>query len=519
MKTKSKNYLGGAALLTVGLLFTKFIGMFFKLPLTATIGDYGMGLYGYPYTIYSTFLTISTSGLPVAVSKMVSESVSKNNYKQAYKIFYIAFIALAVLGGLASVVMFAGANMFIKAFSWDPNTYYSIVALSFAPFFVALISVVRGFFQGLQIMQFTSISQILEQIGRVGVGLALAVFLTKTRGVEYGAAGATFGAVAGAVIAFVFLYIAYIVYRNKNSEVVALQPAEIPVQSTRRLLKTLLLIAIPVTIGGVVTTIMDLINSATISSCLQTAGYTLKEATTLYGRLSQKAQTLVNVPLVLGTALATSLVPAISESLALGKKAAARTRATMALKICMLISIPAAVGLSTLAEPIIKLLYPSAPEGYELLAGLSYVTIFTIGMSTTQGILQGAGRFYRPIKNILIGAAIKYVMNIMLVSDPVYGIYGAVISTICASAAIFLLNYYDVKRFVGLENIVPCLLKTLLASTAMGLFCHYFYGWLSAMISYKITVLLTIVLAVIIYAGIILLTRAFTKDDFRAVRG
>ena len=189
---KSKNYVWGALILTVGSLISKFLGIFFKIPLTNIMGDYGMGLYGYAYPLYVTFLTVSTAGLPSAVSKMVAESVSGENHRQAYRIFWIAFFTLAVLGISSSAVMFFSAQWFIDTFNWDPLAYRSIIALSIAPFFVCLISVVRGFFQGMQMMVYTSVSEILEQVGRVGVGVSLAVFWFRTRGVEWGAAGATF---------------------------------------------------------------------------------------------------------------------------------------------------------------------------------------------------------------------------------------------------------------------------------------------------------------------------------------
>lgn len=413
--------------------------------------------------------------------------------------------------------MFSGAKLFIKAFSWENEVYYCIVALSFAPFFVSLISVVRGFFQGMQMMTFSAISEIIEQIGRVIIGILLAYVLTSSRGVALGAAGATFGAVAGAILAFIFLYICFLRIRAKNSPLIAAQP-DMHIDASKTILKHILVIAIPVTFSAVVTTIMDLINSATISGCLQTAGYTIKEATTLYGQLSTKGSTLVNVPLVLGTSLATSLVPSVSESVVKGDKAAIRSKASLSIRMAFLVSIPAAVGLSLLAEPIVKLLWSRTPEGWEMLAGLSYVVVCTIGASTLQGILQGIGRYYVPLKNLLAGAVVKYVMNILLVANPDYGIYGAIFSSVFASFVIYLLNYYSVKKYVGIDNIGSGMFKTVLASAAMGVACKFSYEFLCGLMSFKIALLIAIVISVVVYGGIVLLTKAFTIEDFKNAR-
>ncbi len=517
MSERKKNYLTGAAILAAGGIFAKFLGMFFKIPLAGTIGDYGLGLYSYAYPLYNTFLSISVVGLPVAVSKMVAERASLGNYKGAYKVFYVAFITLAVLGGLGSLMMFAGANFFIKIFNWEQDAYYSIIALSLAPFFVAMVSAVRGFFQGMQSMTFSSISQIVEQIGRVGVGLALAIILTNTYGVSYGAAGATFGATAGAVIAFLFLYTIFILYRSKQSYLLNRQQTSSK-ESSKVILKALLLMAIPVAFGGLVTTVMDLINTATIPSCLQHAGISSELATTLFGQLEQKAQTLVNVPLVIGSALSASLVPAISESYARKDKQKVIKKTSLAIRMTFIISLPCAVGLSILSEPIMRLLF-GKNSGYLMLTYLAYVVVFQVAMTSLQGILQGSGRFYKPLKNLIIGAIIKYLFNIALISNPDVGIYGAIYSTMFASFVIFLLNYIDVKRYIGIEKISFAIIKTIIAATAMGVFAKISYNILELLIGYKFAVLISIVLSAGIYFAIIYLTKALTKDDIKAVRG
>lgn len=517
-KTKSKNYVLGALILSIGSLISKFLGIFFKIPITNALGDYGMGLYGYAYPLYVTFLTVSTAGLPSAVSKMVSESVSKGNYKQAYRIFWIAFATLATLGAASSLIMYFSADWFITTFAWDPKSYQSIVAISIAPFFVCLISVVRGFFQGMQNMVFTGISEILEQIGRVVIGVYLAIYWLGTRGIEWAAAGATFGAVAGALIAFVFLYIAFFVYKNKNRSDVLLQPEEIVPSASKDLFRSLIMIALPIAFSSIVSTMMDLINSATIPLCLEKIGYAQELITDLYGQLTSKAQTLVNIPLVLGASLAVSLVPAISESVAKNDGEMAKSKVTLAVKLSFLIALPCAMGLSLLAEPIIRLLFVNSQTGFDILRWHAFTVVFTIAMTVLQGILQGAGKYYVPLVNMIIGGLVKLVFNLILVRIPVLNIYGSVMSTIIATFVIFVLNLRAVKKFIGYGKLWLPVAKLVLSTAVMSVGCVLSYGFLLKLMSYKIAVLVAIAISVVIYAGMVLVTKAITMDDIKSVR-
>lgn len=515
---KNKNYITGALILSIGALLSKFLGMFFKIPITNTIGDYGMGLYGYVYPLYSTFLTVSTAGLPSAVSKMIAECISEGNYKKTYRIFYIAFITLALFGMLASVIMFTGANAFIRIFSWDSNAYYCIIAISFAPFFVGMVSAIRGFFQGMQNMQYTGISQVIEQIGRVAVGVSLAVYLMKTRGVAWAAAGASFGAVAGAVLAFVYLYISFGIYRNKHKDMISAFPADSDKSDNSEIFRSLIAIAIPIALSSVINTLMDLINSVTISNCLLKIGYSTKEATDLYGQLTSKAQTLINVPLVIGTSLSASLVPSISESLIKKDNKKAREKATLAVRIAFLFAIPASIGLNLLAEPIIGLLFSKAAAGYEMLALLSYSIVFSVLMNGLQGILHGAGKYYIPLVNMLAGGILKIILNNILITVPALNIYGSIIATIAATFTIALLNFAAVKKYVGFGKLFIPTVKTLAASGIMAIVCKVSYSTLLNIMSFKIAVTVSILLSIASYGLSVIIIKAITLDELRSVR-
>ena len=513
---KGKNYLTGAAIIAAGGLIAKFLGIFFKIPIDNIIGSYGFGLYSFAYPLYSTFLSISVIGLPVAVSKMIAERMSRGDYFNARKVFRLAFMTLAILGAVGSLVMFFGANFFIKIFKWDVNAYYSIVALSIAPFFVTIISAFRGYFQGMQLMSMSSISQIIEQIGRVAVGVFLAWYLTEQFGVVYGAAGAVFGAVVGAILAFFFLQGMY-VYQNKKEKTLRENQKNIVAESTKSILKTLLIISIPITLGGMITTVMDLINSVTISDGLLKSGLDQVTVTELYGILEQKAQTLINVPLIIGSALSASLVPSISASFAKNDKLMARKKVSLAIRVAFIIGIPSSIGLSVLSEPIISLLFGTS-EGGDMLGALAYVVIFTIGMTSLQGILQGAGKFYQPLINMAIGTIVKLVLNLWWLPNPELGIFGAIYSSIVASAVIFLLNLYQVKKHIGFNNVWISVTKSFVAALIMGVVARFIYDLINVSVGSSIAVLVAILVAMLVYFVIIVISKAFTREDFQAVR-
>jgi len=481
------------------------------------LGDYGMSFYTKAYPLYNTFLSVSTIGLPTAVSKMVAERSVLGNDSGAKKVFKLALRLMATIGAASSALMFLGARFFADVLYRSPGTYYSIIALAAAPFIVALISAYRGYFQGIQKMAVSSASQIIDQLFRVGCGVGAAFLFLRIYGdVIYGAAGASFGATVGAFAALLFLVAAYFV-DNRINRAANLGVAN---ENAMDVYKKLLTIALPIAAGGLVTTVMSLINSITIPSGLIIAGFTAENADVLFAKLENKAQALLNVPFVLGTSLAASLVPSISASIARNERRMATAKTTLAIKCSMLVSLPAAIGLSTLAGPLINLLFKDAdPVDAALLQWLAYVVIFTLGMTTLQGILQGAGYYYKPIKNMIIGAVIKFGLNVVLVRMGNINIYGAIISSTVASAVIFLLNFYDVKKHIGIGSLAASVVKILGCSVIMGMQAVFGYAFLAPKIGWRIAAIVVVGFCVVLYLGLVVITKAVTMEEIQEIRG
>ncbi|MCR1899021.1 polysaccharide biosynthesis protein [Irregularibacter muris] len=514
-----KSYLKGAAILGVGAILAKFLGIFFKIPLARYIGDIGLGLYAYPYPIYNFFLAISVIGLPVAISKLVSERVAVGNFREAHRVFKVALNLLIIFGTVSSLILFGFSKVIIKVLNWHPDTYYALLGIAFAPFFVSVMSAFRGYFQGLQIMTPTAISQLIESFARVIIGLGLTIFLVKAYGIPQAAGGASFGATAGAMAGSAFLILLY-TRKSKFFHRRIRQSPKGKSEATGKIIHGLLKIAIPASIASVVTSLMGIIDTAMVPARLGVAGFNIDQAAALFGQMSQKAQTLVNVPLTLSIALSTSLVPAISEAVALRDRKEVQNRIELGIRTVLLIALPSAIGLSFLADPIINLLFGAGEQGGEILAILSYSVVFVMLTTTLQSMLQGLGKVIIPIKNLLIGAIFKVGINFFLVSIPALNIRGAAIGTIIGYGIAAFLNYRAVKRYTRIKmDIMQTIIKPIIAVLAMGITVLLVYQFLSPILGNSLSTLVAILLGALIYFIMLLLIGGITTEEMALMPG
>lgn len=474
-------FLKGAILLGGAGLFAKFLGIFFKIPLQKLIQDEGMGLFGLPYPLYSVLLSISLIGLPGALSKMISESIAAGHRGRAQQIFHVAFLTMFLMGLSISIFLFFFSGELIQLLQWPPEAYYSLRGLAWAPFFVSVMSAFRGYFQGRQMMHPTAISQILEQLGRVGVGIGLA-YLLLDRGIGYAAGGASFGATAGAFLGALFLTGYYL-----KVEPIAKTGGLGTLEAPWRIIKGLAWLALPITIGAVLGSIMGVIDSVMVPARLMNSGYTVEGATILYGRLSGKAMTLMNVPLTFSVAMSASLVPTITESYSLHRQQELKEKIIAGMKTTLIIALPATVGLSMLSVEIVHLLWGNQEAGGEILKILAW-NVLSISMAQTlTGILQGMNRVLLPVKNMLLGVLVKWVVSYLLL-DTYLHIIGAVIGSICGYTVIMLLNYLDLKRLVTFDqSLGKLIISPAIATIFMAFTVRLSVPWLMATFGHENT--------------------------------
>lgn len=458
-----QSFFRGAFILSMAGLLSKILGAFYRIPFSHMVGPEGIGLYQMAYPIYTMLLALSTAGIPVAISKMVAENAAQGNFRGARKILRLALVILAVVGAACSFLLILSAKFLAFQVVKDPRAYYSIVAIAPAIFFVAVMSVFRGYFQGLQRMGPTAFSQVIEQIFRVGT-VFIGAYIFLSEGVALAAAAATFGAVTGAIAGLLFLILIYIREKNgNNNNGLAQQPRKFSI------ITNMVFLALPISLGGLVMPLMQTIDAVIVPMRLQDAGFTVAQATGLYGQLSGMAAILANLPTVITLALATALVPAISQALVVGNYSMLHRQAGGAVRLTILICLPAALGLGILAEPLSSLLF-NCPEAGIPLMMLAPGTLFLGLHQATSGILQGLGKTYIPVGNLLIGALFKLGCNYVLTAVPSLGIKGAALGTVIGFALASLLNFRAVIKEIGWTvDIVEHLLKPLFAATMMAI--------------------------------------------------
>ena len=472
-----EKFLKGALILTVAGIIVKVIGSVNRIFLSRLLGGEGIGLYQMAYPIYLLALSISSAGIPVAISILVAEKVALQDYRGANRVFKISLSVLSVTGLLFSVLLFFGAGWLIEQqYIRDPRAYYAIIALAPAIFFVTILSSYRGYFQGLQRMMPTGISQIAEQFFRVVTMVAFAWILLP-RGLEYAAAGASFGAGPGAVAGLLVLIYFYWRYRGEFHYNMEHQPV-LKQESGTSIITRIVKLALPVSLANIMLPVVSNIDLLIVPPRLEVAGYTVEQATELFGYLTGMAIPLVNMATILTASLAASLVPSVSEAHTLGDKAAIRDRTSTAMRIANLITIPAFVGMWLLATPISTMLYATPKAGIPI--AISALGIFLLGIhQVTTGVLQGLGHTAIPVANMVIAAGVKVVLSWTLTAMPSLGIIGASWATIADFGTGALLNMFFVYRYVGFAIDVKDTLKTGAAAGIMGVLCLGAYEFLA----------------------------------------
>lgn len=435
----------GAFILAAGSLLSRALGAVYRLLLPMLVGGgeqgaYALGLYNYSYRIYSVALVLSTVGLPLAVSRLVSQRLAQGDGAGVRRVFAAARVLLAGLGLVITLGLAAVAPLFARAV--DPNALYPILAIAPAVFMVSVMSAYRGLFQGMQVMTPYAVSQVVEQIIRVATILAAAVLLLPW-GIPAAMAGASFGAVTGAAAAFVYLWYTIRRHRAEFDRVLAAgQPA--PPTPWGGIMREIMTLAIPISLASLAFPVISLIDLS-VPVLLQGGGLDAEAATTAYGALSQ-AEPFLNVPLTLTTGFALSLVPAITEAASQGSAGRVRRGIGASLRIALIITVPAVTGLILLAHDLAAAFYDYRAAG-DPLQVLAVAALFIGLQQMSSGVLQGLGRPMVPVRHLAWGVAIKALLTWFLV--PVWGVTGAAAATVVAFTVTAMLNLASVARLAG----------------------------------------------------------------------
>ncbi len=517
MKDYTKNsFIKQAFILAIASLLVRLLGFLYRLPLTEMLGDEGNGIYSAGFYLYNFFLVMSSAGLPAAISKIVSEKYSLGEFKNVKKVFNIALISASFFGGLFSILMFVTAEPF-SILIGSPKSYYTILTLSPTVFIVSVMSVFRGFFQGLGTTVQTAISQIIEQIFNAIFSVLLAYFLVGY-GVEYGAAGGTFGTGVGALAGFIYIYIYYLIKRKDIKAFLNNYKDNHRTEKSYKIFNLILKTAVPIITGTAIFSITNLIDMQMVNSRLAYSGaFTESEINALYGQLTGKYVTITTLPVSISTAIATAVLPSIAKSIVKKENDEVNKKITTTLKLTMIVSIPAAVGLGVLGEQILKLLFPTYYEGGNLLRWGSVSIIFLAFYQILTGLLQGASKVQTPAKNALIGAIIKIPINYFLIAIPSINVIGAIISTTVCYIVASLLNLKVLKKITNIKiQYNAIFIKPLISSFVMGVFCYLSYK-LFMILSFgnNFSTILSILIGMFLYLIILLLIKGLERQDLK----
>ena len=515
-KSTGKLFFSGVLVLTMSTVAVKVIGLLLKILLFDSLGEDGMAYYNAAYTIYSAFYIISTAGFPVAVSILISESRARGDIKRVRQIFWIAFGLFVAIGLAGMSVMMGGSSFFAERIGM-PGAAGAIRAIAPTLFLICISSAIRGYFQGYQIMFPTAISQILEAAGKLTLGMLLASYAIS-RGYSHGtvAAYAIFGVTLGVAVSMLFVVLTGVLYRPRDALVCEAEPVR-----SRVILGRLVKIASPVTVSALVMSLTQIIDTLLIVSRLQDAGFVGAVAERMYGNYTTLVIPLFNITPSVIAPISMALVPMLTLAIESGERNRRRDAMDAALRLTVMIAMPCAIGLSVFSRPILRLLFSGKGESVEmaapLLSFLAISVLFVALLNVTNAILQAYGHERKPICSMLAGSAIKIAVSYLFIGHPAVNLFGAPLGTFLCYLTVTVMNFCFIARYTGdLCGVVRLLLKPLLAAVGSVGGALAVYLLLSSRIggSGWVTVL-SILLAALLYALLILLLRAVSERDVK----
>ncbi len=520
VKQKGASFMKNVLILMFAQISVKLLGLIYRLVITNAegFGNTGLGYYSTGYQIYSLLLALSSIGIPSVVSKMVSERIAIGDNKGAQRIFKISMTFFVSLGLVFSLLLFFAAEPIATLVFNVPDVKYVMQVLAPAIVFVAASAVFRGYFAGQNDMKPTSASQILEQFFNCVLSITF-VYALIGKEPYIMAAGGNLSSTLAIIITFMYLIL---YYKRRKIRVSKKQISPERNKTNGQLLKAILAMSIPITISSVISVVNPIIDSSTVSRCIQTAFASIitggKEALEAYAMnmtgILAKMDTLVGLPVAINVAFSTALTPAIAAAIAKKDYKTASKRLSFSLFSSLIIVLPCAAGFIALAQPILNLIYPTASDGANILMLYSISMIFIALSQTINGGLYGLNKTKTPAIALAVGALIKFILNIVLISNPNMGIIGAGISSIVCQVVAFTICFTSLRKSIRLNlKLKNNIVKPIIAAVTMGVFVYFINAGLSKVINGNIATIISILCGALIYVAMILLTKSLKKED------
>lgn len=527
-KKSSTSFLMQGSILAIASLISRVIGLIYRMPMTSIIGDTGNDYYSSAYTIYNILLIISSCSIPLAVSKLVSANISQGKRRNVYRILKCALIFAATTGTIAAVILYFGAEFITGTLMRTPLSIFAVKTLVPVLIVVAILGVMRGFFQGLGTMMPSAVSQILEQIANaiVSVWAAYMLFSYGTKignllgdpenySAAYGAAGGTIGTGVGAVVALLFSTFVLVVYLRVFKKKLGKERRS-NVDSYGTIMRTLVLTIVPVLLSTTIYQCNTFIDQAVYKNIAFFQGYAKSEFGAWNGIYSGKYQVLINVPIAIASSMASSSVPALSAAYASGKRKEAKQQIAMATRFIMVIAFPCAVGMGVLASPILQMLFGDSSELAARMLQVGAPAILFFSLSTlTNGLLQGMNRMKEPIKNAIIALVLHLFVLVGLMLGFDLNIFAVILGNMFFGLVMCILNARSIRKYSGYrQEVRKTFLVPAISSAAMGIVVYLVYKlFLYLLRSNMIATVLAIAAGVITYAVLLLLLKGLSEQE------
>lgn len=520
LNNKKESFFKGVFALIISQILIKIIGLAYKLYLTNRegFGDSGNAIYSSGFQIYALLLTFSSTGVPNAIAKLVSERVAIGDNRGAHRIFKISFFMFSVIGAVGTVLLFMYSKYIATEWLQIPEAEQSLVALSPSIFFVSIISVFRGYFNGIQSFSTTAKSQSIEQLIKTLATVALVEVVVYICGKNTAlmAAGANLATSVATVASFLYIYLYYINKRSEIAQDIKASTNYVPTR-IRKTMKKIVYVAFPISLCSLMSSFSRNIDSFTVVRFLKEF---MDEAIAKkqYGILSGKIDVLCVLPLSINVALVTTLVPNISKAMAKGKLEEVKDKAKVFLTFSVIIGFPMSVGMMIFSKQILSLLFPNACEGAELLKLASVSIFFMLILQTINAILHGIGEVKVPSIVLGVGTIFKLICNLSLIRNPQIGIKGAIIGNIMCNSIATIIGYNAMTKKINLKfDFKNFLLKPIVATIYMGFGSYLIYSYLNGIIFSKMATILSLGSALIIYIISIIMLRIFKKNDIKVL--
>jgi len=522
-KVKKESFMQGVLALMFSQVFIKLLGYVYRCYLTnrSGFGDRGNAIYSAGYNIYALLLTLSSVGVPNAISKLVSEKTTKGDERGVRRIFRVALATFSAIGLIGTLILLFGAKQISQNMGM-PDAEMVLVVLSPALFFVAICSVFRGYFNGQSQIKVTANSQTLEQVFKtvftiVAVEL-IVVYVGENTALM--AAGATAATTLSVLMSFLYILIYFKMFRKCKATGGVQKKSDLDDKTVWQIVKAILWVSIPMSLSAILTTINKNIDSHTVVKLLENY-LSEKEATKQYGILSGKVEILTSLPLAFNVAFATALVPAITAAKVQNKIHDAVRRISFSLLTTIVIVMPCIIGMIVFADPILNLVFPNAPEGAFMLQICVIATIFTAMEQTINGALQGLGKIFVPAAALTIGVLLKLILNYILVPIPtdvfpLGGAVGAAFATDVCHIVAFSIVFTVLRKTVDLKfSFTKMVIKPVLACGMMAIVSYGAYMLLNGIIAPKLATIIALGVAVIVYVLSIIVLRVFSEEDIQ----